>query len=227
MSLGQIFLVIWLGVLMPALIISRARKMPPPGAAFPTRTAIYSGTWILQVGYFVVAWMLLRKDHIAFLPPWQFDAYGLLVAIVWVFAKLGFVALVSIWWKRRNLALMLRLAPRWEPKTIALYAAICCTTGVAEELVFRVHLANALLAGGFGLVGTLVASGVIFGAWHAAQGWRGGVLAGILGAANLLIYWHLGSIYPVMLSHALYDLVCGLRIAWRYRNTPVPEAVPA
>lgn len=227
MTWGQMILVVWLGVLMPVLIIRRSAKMPPPGAAFPSRRVIYTGTWILQVGYFVVAWMLLRNDGFAFFPPWQFDAYGLQVAIAWVFVKIGFVALVSIWWKRRNLALMLRLAPRWEPRTIALYAAICCTTGIAEELVFRVHLANALLAAGLGAAGTVITSGVIFGAWHAAQSWRGGVLAGILGAVNLLIYWHLGSIYPVMLSHALYDLVCGLRIAWKYRNTPLPEAVPA
>lgn len=218
MTYAATLLVAWIGILMPALIMRRTFLVRKGGGKLPSREAIYASTWFLQAMYLFMTWWLCRIDDIPFLPPWRFDAYGMLVAIGWTTAKIVLIGIVSIWWKRENLELLSRLAPRLEPKSIFLYAAICCTTGFAEEIVFRVHFPNVLLSSGVGTIATILLSAGVFGFWHAAQGVRGMVLAGILGGGNLLIYWHLGTIYPLMLAHALYDLICGIRVAWLYRD---------
>ncbi len=222
MNAASIFFVAYIGVIVPFLVVRRSRMASRPEGPLPARTALYAGTLFLQAIYFVLAVAVANVEEISLFTPVAPIGYGLLVAFGWLVAKLVIVEVVSTWWPPSRPELLLRLAPELEPKALAIFALICATTGVVEEITFRVVLPEILLGWGLAPAAVWILSSLIFGVGHAPQGLRGCVLAGLLGGVNLLLFWHLGSIWPLMLSHALYDFARGLRIAAGARSSRAP-----
>jgi hypothetical protein len=220
MTIESMLFVAYIGVIMPLLIVRRSHTRQGSQGPLPSRVSIYVGTGVLQAIYLALAIPVARIEGIPLFTPLVLTSYGILVGLGWIVVKLVLVDAVSIWWPRSNPQLLLRMAPELQPRSLASFALLCATTGVVEEVTFRVLLPGLLLGWGIAPVTVWIVSSLVFGLGHASQGVRGCVLAGLLGGVNLLLFWHLGSIWPLVLSHALYDFVSGLRIALGARMAP-------
>ncbi|MCT4786701.1 CPBP family intramembrane glutamic endopeptidase [Exiguobacterium aestuarii] len=101
------------------------------------------------------------------------------------------------------------LLPRTKNEEQA-WSAVSVTAGVTEEFIFRgvllytislyIEVPNLTLA----LIG-----GALFGMAHAYQGIKGVVTTGVVGFGLGLLYLGMGVLWPVMVLHALLDLIAG------------------
>jgi uncharacterized protein len=108
------------------------------------------------------------------------------------------------------------------------FLALSAAAGVCEELLFRgllPALLSALLHGPPAWFVILLAA-IAFGAAHAYQGTAGVTATGILGALMGIVYVATGSLFVVMVLHALIDARVGLLPA-RALGRPPGEAAPA
>ena len=90
------------------------------------------------------------------------------------------------------------------------YAALAITAGVCEEFLYRGFVMAVLSALGLRTVFVVLLSSLLFGWAHAYQGRSGMVgttLLGMLFAGARLVY---NSLLPVVVWHAVVDLVAGL-----------------
>ena len=96
---------------------------------------------------------------------------------------------------------------------IALWIALSITAGICEEAIFRGYLQPQLgILTGSAPAGILL-SAVAFGAGHAYQGLRAGVLIFFYGAMfGVLAHWR-RSVRPGMMAHAWQDTLSGLVLA--------------
>jgi uncharacterized protein len=100
---------------------------------------------------------------------------------------------------------------------VLLWIATCATAGVCEEMVFRGYLQRQLRAFTGSLVTSVIAQGVIFGLFHAYQGWKHVTVICVLGVLyGVLAAWR-GNLRVNILSHAWSDLWEGWLkfIVWR------------
>lgn len=101
------------------------------------------------------------------------------------------------------------LLPRTQEEQKA-WTGVSVTAGVTEEFIFRgvllytlslyMDVSNTTLA----LVG-----GILFGIAHAYQGVRGVITTGVVGYGLSALYLGMGVLWPVMIIHALLDLIAG------------------
>lgn len=90
------------------------------------------------------------------------------------------------------------------------WGAVAWTAGVTEEFIFRgvllytislwIDVSSPMLA----FIG-----GVLFGLAHAYQGIRGVLVTGLVGWGLGYLYLAMGILWPVMILHALLDLIAG------------------
>ncbi|MDQ1158285.1 membrane protease YdiL (CAAX protease family) [Sphingomonas sp. SORGH_AS 950] len=107
--------------------------------------------------------------------------------------------------KRRPLGDVSALLPR-DRRELKYAAALSVMAGVSEEAFFRLYLPLLVaLVTGQAWIG-FVASLVLFGAMHRYQGWAGILATTALGAVMTGLYLMTGSLWVVMLVHALVDL---------------------
>jgi len=99
------------------------------------------------------------------------------------------------------------LLPRTR-KERRLFAALAVTAGICEEILFRGFLLFYLqeIFPGFGVVGAVVVSSVVFGLCHFYQGVRGVLGTGAFGAGMAILYMASGSLIVPIILHALLDL---------------------
>ncbi len=90
----------------------------------------------------------------------------------------------------------------------AWFVPVAITAGLCEEFVYRGFLLWAFRPW-LGLWGAALASTVSFGFAHAYQGRRGAIRAGTVGALFVVLAIATGSVVPVMVLHALLDLISG------------------
>ncbi len=106
------------------------------------------------------------------------------------------------------------------------FLVLALAAGICEELLFRgllPALLSALLHEPSGWLVILLAA-VAFGAAHAYQGTAGVVVTGLLGALLGAIYLTTGSLFVVMVLHALIDARVGLLPARALARTPTGTA---
>jgi membrane protease YdiL (CAAX protease family) len=113
-------------------------------------------------------------------------------------------------------------------RELRVYVFVALCAGIAEEIVYR-GVFTALLTrytGSLMLAGFV--SAIVFAISHSLQGWR--AVVAIFGIA-LLSQWMVsftGSLLPVMIVHALYDLVAGIAIPrWFVRDALATSTQPA
>jgi uncharacterized protein len=88
---------------------------------------------------------------------------------------------------------------------VLLWAATCATAGVCEEMVFRGYLQRQLHAYTGSPVTAVVAQGIIFGLFHAYQGWKHVTVICVLGILyGVLAAWR-GNLRANIVSHAWSD----------------------
>jgi len=90
----------------------------------------------------------------------------------------------------------------------ALFALVCVTAGVCEEIIFRGWIIRYLAALPFGLTlwGSLGLSSALFGLVHLYQGWRGVALTAVLGGMLGLLFLVTGNLVVPIILHVLIDL---------------------
>jgi len=128
--------------------------------------------------------------------------------------------------KARATLKRIKIAPR-SLGELAVFILVAITAGIWEELLYRGFLLW-FLAPTAGLVGAVAISSVIFGLGHAYQGWRGVLTTGLVGLVFALLYVASGSLWWLMLAHAMVDIYGGIaafRLARLFRRAePAPAA---
>jgi uncharacterized protein len=88
---------------------------------------------------------------------------------------------------------------------VLLWTATCATAGICEEMVFRGYLQRQLHAFTGSLVTAVIAQGVIFGLFHAYQGWKNVTVICVLGVLyGALAAWR-GNLRVNIVSHGWSD----------------------
>lgn len=106
------------------------------------------------------------------------------------------------------------------PKTlteIVLWIAVSMTAGICEEMAFRGFLQRQFHALTGNLAVAVVAQGVVFGLFHAYQGWRNVVVISVLGILyGALAAWR-GNLRVNIVAHAWSDIWEGWLkfVVWR------------
>jgi len=89
---------------------------------------------------------------------------------------------------------------------ILLWIVTCITAGICEELAFRGYLQKQIRALTGSVSAAILAQGVVFGLFHAYQGWRNVVVISVLGILfGLLAAWR-GNLRANVLAHAWADI---------------------
>jgi hypothetical protein len=99
------------------------------------------------------------------------------------------------------------MAPR-DHREQGYFLQVSITAGICEEILYRGLLMN-VLARAVGHWPALVLVAVIFGLGHLYQGRDGLLKTGAVGLAFGFLAWASGSLYVVMILHAVLDLASG------------------
>ena len=93
-------------------------------------------------------------------------------------------------------------------------AATVLVAPVAEEIFFRGFVFAGLIRP-FGLAGAMVASGLLFGAFHITDAETVGVVLpfGAIGVLFAWVYYRTGSLWPSIATHFLFNLVSFVALA--------------
>lgn len=120
-------------------------------------------------------------------------------------------------------AMAARLFPR-SPKETVFFTLLAVTAGICEEFIFRGFVIGALFAAGLSNWMAVAVSSLMFGAAHLYQGKGGSAGTGILGIvfASVRIAYH--SIFPVVIWHAVLDIVAGIAGARYFATRAAGEA---
>jgi len=88
---------------------------------------------------------------------------------------------------------------------VIVWSATCATAGICEEIIFRGYLQRQLHGFTGSLFTAVVAQGVIFGLFHAYQGWKNVTVICVLGVLyGVLAAWR-GNLRANIVSHAWSD----------------------
>ena len=120
-------------------------------------------------------------------------------------------------------AMAARLFPRSAKETV-FFTILAVTAGICEEFIFRGFVIAALLRVGLSNCMAVAMSSLMFGAAHLYQGKGGSAGTGILGIvfASVRIAYH--SIFPVVIWHAVLDIVAGIAGAKYFATRSAGEA---
>jgi uncharacterized protein len=221
---------VFLSVILPWRGRERMRRlMAQPEVSGRERSQLYSSTilfqWMLAV---IVAWRGFERGLTV-------SQLGLAVARVPSIILLTLIGATLIagahWMNLRRLAssnhpaaerlraMAVRLFPRSAAETV-LFTILAITAGICEEFIFRGFVIAALFRAGLPVWAAVVVSSLMFGMAHLYQGKGGSAGTGILGIlfASVRIAYH--SIFPVVIWHAVLDIVAGIAGA-RYFATRV------
>lgn len=114
----------------------------------------------------------------------------------------------------------LRIMPRTRQEFL-LYPVAAVAASIFEELLYRGYLIGVFRASA-GVPGAVLLSSALFGLGHLYQGWRHVLRTSLIGLALAIGYALTGSLWWLMLAHAIFNLSGGL-LAWKLMNQPVPS----
>ena len=209
-----------LGVLLPWRGYHRLRKLLAiPEVSASERIALYLSTILFQwTAALVTAWRALARG--LSLEEMGLSASRWIPLLLW--ALLGGTLLGLLHWlnlrrmggvdserKSQLRAISERILPQ-SRRELVFYLALAVTAGICEEFLYRGFAMGAFFRAG--LPGWLVVlfSSVLFGMAHLYQGRSGFLGTSILGLifATARIAYH--SVAPVMVWHAVVDVVAGV-----------------
>src|SRR5271168_3857555 len=210
---------LFLAVVVPWRGLRRLKQLKArPPLSTPEKVALYATTigfqWLLAA---LVAWRAIARGMTAA----QFGLISHARLRVILVTVIGSLLLGFLHWlnlrrmgsmqnpameKFRDLAR--KLLPQ-SPIEFLPYSALAITAGICEEFIFRGFAIGALDRAGWNVILIVIFTSVLFGLAHAYQG-RGGIvgttLIGVLFAVGRLAYH---SLVPVIVWHAVLDLVAG------------------
>ena len=120
-------------------------------------------------------------------------------------------------------AMAARLFPQSATETV-FFTILAVTAGICEEFIFRGFVIAALFGAGLSNWTAVIVSSLMFGAAHLYQGKGGSAGTGLLGIlfASVRIAYH--SIFPVVIWHAVLDIVAGIAGARYFATRAAGEA---
>ena len=116
-----------------------------------------------------------------------------------------------------------RLFPQSATETI-FFTLLALTAGICEEFIFRGFVIAALFGAGLSSWTAVIVSSLMFGVAHLYQGQGGSVGTGILGVLFASVRIAYRSIFPVVIWHAVLDVVAGIAGARYFGKQTTPEA---
>ncbi|MDZ7781035.1 MAG: CPBP family intramembrane glutamic endopeptidase [Gemmatimonadota bacterium] len=209
--LDTILLVLLL-VVMPGFALVQASMLE--GMEFDRLSAYWSSIatlWVLGA----TAWLVGARDGgiaaigIVGMPFFDFVLWSFGLGATGVGVMLLF-RLVGLWRGVSETAVLGRLLPR-NRKEKRVFVLLSLVAGFGEEIAYRGY-AIPMLAVAVGLPWSVVLTSVVFGALHAYQGRLGMVRTAVMGAILAGGFLGAGSLLPVIVAHALVDIVGGLVI---------------
>jgi membrane protease YdiL (CAAX protease family) len=205
-----IMLLVFVGVLLPILIIKSARRLGDRPLPI-SRSRFFRQTILFQL-------------FLAALFAWGAYTHGILSMplpqrplIAWSAAAGMYVVAVlmlRLRWPSRSAASKRRLYDILPHSRAELppYVLLCVVAGIAEEFIYRgvmTELAQRLI--GIAII-TIVAMSIAFAAAHAMQGLRSMAAIFVIALACHALVWLAQSLIPAMAVHFAYDLTAGLLI---------------
>jgi membrane protease YdiL (CAAX protease family) len=116
-----------------------------------------------------------------------------------------------------------RLFPQSLTETI-FFTLLALTAGMCEEFIFRGFVIAALFGAGLSSWAAVIISSLMFGVAHLYQGKGGSIGTGILGVLFASIRIAYRSIFPVVIWHAVLDVVAGIAGARYFGKQPTAQA---
>jgi len=116
-----------------------------------------------------------------------------------------------------------RFFPQSATETI-FFTLLALTAGICEEFIFRGFVIAALFGAGLSSWTAVIVSSLMFGMAHLYQGKGGSVGTGILGVLFASVRIAYRSIFPVVIWHAVLDVVAGIAGARYFAKQATPEA---
>lgn len=208
-ALGYLLL-LFVGVLLPALIFRSARKLGSRPLPI-SRSRFFRQTIIFQmVLALLCAWAAWTHGIGTMpLPERPLISFGLAVILYLVM-----LATLKLRWKSRSSAAKQRLYDIL-PRTAAEfgeYVLLCIVAGMAEEFIYRGVLTGLLQRiTGITLV-TVITLSVSFAVAHSMQGLRSVAGIFVIALACHALVWLAQSLIPMMAVHFAYDLTAGVLI---------------
>lgn len=209
--LDTILLVLLL-VVMPVFALVQASMLER--VSFDRLAAYWSSIatlWVLGA----TAWLVGARDGgiaalgLVGMPLLPLVSWSLGLATAGVGVMLLF-RLLGRWWGVSETPVLGRLLPRGR-KEKRVFALLSLVAGLGEEIAYRGY-AIPVLATAVGLPWSVVLTSALFGVLHAYQGRLGMVRTAVMGAILAGGFLGAGSLLPVIVAHALVDLVGGLVI---------------
>jgi membrane protease YdiL (CAAX protease family) len=213
------------GLFLPAVLVRNARRSRAAVRVAGRPESLYLRLLLLPLLYLPVTVAAAWENDV----PWlrvDVAATVVLTATAWVVGKLLIVHLLKPWLRRQTGPVVSRLAPRLTLPSLVAFAVVCMVIGASEELAFRGVFPAVLQSLGLPLAAAFLVASLTFALWHAAQGPRGMLFAGVGGFVNHLLVLGTGTLCTTILSHVAYDFVAGLTIARENALRPPLEPLP-
>jgi membrane protease YdiL (CAAX protease family) len=211
---------VFLSVVLPWRGRERMRRfMAQPEVSGRERIRLYFSTILFQ---WMMAWIVAWRAFARGLTPPQLGLAAVRVPSVILLTLVGATLIAGAHWMNlrrmagsnhpaaeKLRAMAVRLFPRSAAETV-LFTVLAVTAGICEEFIFRGFVIAALFRAGLPAWGAVLLSSLMFGVAHLYQGKGGSAGTGILGVlfASVRITFH--SIFPVVIWHAVLDIVAGL-----------------
>lgn len=206
-------LIVLLLVLMPAFSLAQASALDR--LPFDRLSAYWSSIaalWFLGA----TSWLVgtrdggLREIGLVWIPWGELIGWSLGIALVGVSIMLGF-RVVAGWLGVSETHVLTRLLPR-TGREKRVFALLSVAAGVGEEVAYRGY-AVPVLAVAVGVPWSVAITSAVFGVLHSYQGPLGMIRTGVMGAVLAGGFLMSGSLLPVIIGHALVDLLGGLVIS--------------
>lgn len=206
-------LLVLLLVLMPAFALAQASALDR--VPFDRLSAYWSSIaalWVLGA----TSWLVGTRDGglaaigLVPMPFSELVAWSIGLAFTGILVMLGF-RVVGRWAGVSETAVLTRLLPR-TGREKRVFALLSVAAGLGEEVAYRGY-AIPILAVSVGIPWSVAITSVVFGMLHSYQGMFGMVRTAVMGAVLAAGFLLSGSLLPVILGHALVDLLGGLVIS--------------
>jgi membrane protease YdiL (CAAX protease family) len=206
-------LLVLLLVLMPAFALAQTSALDR--FPFDRMSAYWSSIaalWVLGA----TSWLVGTRDGglaaigLVPLPFVELVAWSVGLALAGILVMLGF-RVVAGWAGVSETVVLTRLLPR-TGREKRVFALLSVAAGIGEEVAYRGY-AIPTLAVSIGVPWSVAITSIIFGVLHSYQGTLGMVRTGVMGAVLAAGFLMSGSLLPVIVGHALVDLLGGLVIS--------------
>lgn len=218
---GWLFVII-VGVLLPLGALRQHRRMTA-GTPIPARARLYVSGMFTHAIFLALVWSASRDFSQSLLAPYR--PRPLHVALGLASLALGLLPLLPRFridnpaGRARSLLLAARTG-----REFLLFAAVCLTAGIAEELAYRGVLFTLLSTLLRGWWVPAIVSAAMFGIVHLFQGWKSAGIAGLLGLRDQIVVGLTGTVFVVIVTHVLHDLVTGVVVSARARRDDLVDA---